>query len=117
MPDPDCWGSEYASTPCISAAADLLASGWFLFFLLFFPFPALPETGAVVELATGEIGVLGGLDVPPVFSCFWGQEEELCLMILQVRQVFGARGHQARTFVPKTSKMVRGVVVDEGSTL
>src|SRR6185312_17494624 len=46
----------------------------------------------------------GGLDVPPVFSCFQGQEEELCLTILQVRQVFGARGHQARTFVPKTSK-------------
>jgi len=81
VPDPDGWGSGSDSTPCISVDADLPASSWFLFFILCFP---------LLDLATEEVGVLGGLVTPPVFSFFWGHEEELCPTILQVRQVFGA---------------------------
>ena len=102
-----------STTPCISAGADQFSSDWFFFPFLLFPVLATPKTG-VVELATGDVGGLGGLVLLLDFGFFLGQEEELCLTTLQVRQVFGARGHQAKTFVPRTSKMVGGAVEIEG---
>ena len=113
-----CWGGVMvpasgsrelvcSTTPCIS---DFSASDWFFLFFLLLPDLAFPETGAETGVAAEGVGGLGGLVLPPDFTFFLGQEEELCPTILQVRQVLGARGHQARTFVPKTSKMVGGLV-------
>jgi len=122
--DSACWGLESCSTtPCISVPADRSSSDWFFFLLLLLPDLDSSETGAVVEPATEVVGALGGLVLgglggsvlPLFFDFFRGQEEESCPTILQVRQVFGARGHQASTFTPRTSKMVVGASVFEGS--
>ena len=111
--DSACWGLESClTTPCI---ADRSSSDWFFFLLLLLPDLDSSETGAVVEPATEVVGALGGLVLPLVFGFFLGQEEESCPTILQVRQVFGARGHQASTLVPKTSNIVGGEEVAAGS--